>query len=97
VDAPPAVIADVRPEPLQPLREVATHEVLGVVDVGRRAEGVAGAAVALAPEVGVIADDGGRVPRQPPAELVPHAVLVLCGAGWFLEAKVVDNPNSATL
>ena len=88
--APPAVIAGVRPQPLQPIREVAPHEVLRVVDVGRRAEGVAGAAVALAPEVGVVADDGGRVPRQPPAELVPHPVLVLCEAGQQV-VKAVPN------
>ena len=77
LDTPPAVEAGVAPQPQHPLGDVCTHKVLGVVDVGSRPEAVPRAGVPAPPEVAVVRDYGARVPRQPPAELVPCAVRIL--------------------
>lgn len=64
-----AVDADVGAQPVEPLTDALAHKRLRVVDVGRGVEVVAGARVAAAPEVAVVAADRVGVPVQAPPEL----------------------------
>ena len=74
---PPAVIADVVPEPLHPLRDVRFHELLGVVDVGGCMENLPGGGPAPAAKVPVVSHNRTRVPVQPASKLVPNPASVL--------------------
>ena len=71
---PPPVVANLRLKPLHPLGDVALDEILGVIDVWRGVEKVSAALVALPAEVGIVGDDGARVPVKLAAVLVPEPV-----------------------
>lgn len=63
------------PNPLHSNSGLSAH--LGVVDVGRRHVVLPGLVPARAAKGAVVAADGGLVPGQPPAKLVPAPLLVL--------------------
>lgn len=74
---PPAVKANLCPQPLQPFRKVLFHKRLAVVNVGGCIK--AGAACSITPafELTIVHDNSLRIPCHATAKLVPDAILVL--------------------
>ena len=74
---PPAIVADVVPEPLHPFRDVRLHKLLGVVDVGGCMKNFPRGGCSPAAKVPVVPHDCTRVPIEPAPKLVPNPTLVL--------------------
>eukprot|EP00958_Prasinococcus_capsulatus_P020825 scaffold2755_cov333-Prasinococcus_capsulatus_cf.AAC.5 len=69
----PAVVAHLMTQVVEPLAQILLHLLVGVIDVGRRREVVAGGAVAGSAKVWVISGDGPLSPR--------HALAVVAVPG----------------